>query len=367
MLESHADTDARIIVKPTPERARLVYTVNEPACVMVDQVVAPVTVPSVGLGDIKALLRRLRPTTPVQTPPPRPVHTDMEILMVRLLLNAPAAAPEPLPRTANTERETLLQHLLPGAPTRALQPCPAPAVFEDGVVCTIGLGGPLYGTGEAAETPQEMVVASECQDTVRGTLKWDRMYMVDPQLVSGLSCDPVRSVSDEIMRGKSRFFDQRAEKDSVMFGAGATTSNVCPPGMMCKLDCPWLRPYLFVCLGGWPVGIREQPDLANIRGFCWEPGGSHPALFWEIVDCFPYKIAPDTCPDLEFTPGFACRPSDLVTRFGILSASRDFSVSFVQPLSRPSLSVPWEIITECFSFDVSCSCVIDVGGPDQGC
>ena len=64
------------------------------------------------------------------------------------------------------------------------------------------------------------------------------------------------------------FFYQRAEKDSVMFGAGATTSNLCPPGMMCKLDCPWLSPYLFVCLGGWPVGIREQPDLANIRGFC---------------------------------------------------------------------------------------------------
>ena len=91
MLESRADTDARRIVKPTPERERLVYTVNEPACVMADQVVAPVTAPSVGLGDIKALLRRLLPTAPVQTPPPRPVPTEMEILMVRLLLNAPAS------------------------------------------------------------------------------------------------------------------------------------------------------------------------------------------------------------------------------------------------------------------------------------
>ena len=31
---------------------------------------------------------------------------------------------------------------------------------------------------------------------------------------------------------------------------------LCPPGMMCKLDCLWLNPFSFVSLGGWllPVG-----------------------------------------------------------------------------------------------------------------
>ena len=43
--ESHADMDARRIMKPTPERARPVYTVNEPACMPADQVVAAVAVP----------------------------------------------------------------------------------------------------------------------------------------------------------------------------------------------------------------------------------------------------------------------------------------------------------------------------------
>ena len=73
-------------------------------------------------------------------------------------------------------------------------------------------------------------------------------------------------------------------------------------------------------------------------------------LFWEIVDCFPFKIAPVTCADLtpEFAPGFACGPSDLVTQLRALSAYRGFSVSFVQPLSRPSLSDPGEMINECF-------------------
>ena len=47
MCESHADTGARIIVKPAPERALPVYMVNEPACVPADQVVAAVTAPAV--------------------------------------------------------------------------------------------------------------------------------------------------------------------------------------------------------------------------------------------------------------------------------------------------------------------------------
>ena len=43
--ESHADADDKIIVKPTPERAQPVNTVNEPACVLADQLVAAVTMP----------------------------------------------------------------------------------------------------------------------------------------------------------------------------------------------------------------------------------------------------------------------------------------------------------------------------------
>ena len=39
------------------------------------------TAPSLGLGDIEALLRHLLPTAPVQTPPPHPVPTETANLM----------------------------------------------------------------------------------------------------------------------------------------------------------------------------------------------------------------------------------------------------------------------------------------------
>ena len=147
-------------------------------------------------------------------------------------------------------------------------------------------------------------------------------------------------------------------------------------GMMCKLDCPWLSPYLFVSLGGWPFDIRVQPDLAVIRAYSRDPGGSpqpviivsappeleygtflqgyiavlqrgighvsvrpswmcvgafpdgacHPAPLREIFDCFPDNIGPVTCPDLapDLAPGFTCLPSDLITLFGVLSAYMGF-------------------------------------------
>ena len=74
--------------------------------------------------DLEALLRRFLPTAPVQTPPIRPVPTEMEILLERLLSIAPAPAPTPLPRTAITGMETLLQRLLPGTPTQTSRPLP---------------------------------------------------------------------------------------------------------------------------------------------------------------------------------------------------------------------------------------------------
>ena len=75
----------------------------------------------------------------------------------------------------------------------------SPAVLEDSGLGYNRLGRPRYGTGEAAETPQEMVVDSECRDTVMGTLEGEQMYMVDPRSVSKLSCDPVCSMSDKLV------------------------------------------------------------------------------------------------------------------------------------------------------------------------
>ena len=70
-------------MKPVPERALLVYTVDKPVGVPADRVVAAVTAPPVESGNLEALLRRLLPTAPMPLPPPRSIAMNMELFLQR--------------------------------------------------------------------------------------------------------------------------------------------------------------------------------------------------------------------------------------------------------------------------------------------
>ena len=99
---------------------------------------------------------------------------------------------------------------------------------------------------------------------------------------------------------------------SIIFDEGVFAFDLCP-GMMCKLDCPWLSLYLFVSLRKWFVTSREQPVLADIRRYCWEPGVTH------LMVGFPKEtpvMGRDFAP--EFNPALINHPSDLVNQFRLL-------------------------------------------------
>ena len=53
---------------------------------------------------------------------------------------------------------------------------------------------------------------------------------------------------------------------------GVIAVDLCPPGMMSKLDCPWLSQFLFAYLGGWFAASRGHLILTALRRDCWEPG-----------------------------------------------------------------------------------------------
>ena len=120
----------------------------------------------------------------------------------------------------------------------------SPAVLEHSVVGIFGSGGFRYGTREAAETPQEMVVDLECQDTVWGCCRGSRCAW--STLGRCRNCLVIQYVPYPTNLYVDKF---------------ASTSNLCTPGMMCTLNCPWIGPYLFVSLCGWLFGIQDQPDL----------------------------------------------------------------------------------------------------------
>ena len=63
-------------MKPMPERVRPVYTMNEPAFVPADQVMAAVTAPAVRLGDLEALLTVASDRSGADTSTPPGAHRD---------------------------------------------------------------------------------------------------------------------------------------------------------------------------------------------------------------------------------------------------------------------------------------------------
>ena len=41
-----------------------------------------------------------------------------------------------------------------------------------------------------------------------------------------------------------------------------------PPAKKCKLDSPWLDPYLLVSIIGWAIGVQLQPDSPALLVHC---------------------------------------------------------------------------------------------------
>ena len=99
-----------------------------------------------------------------------------------------------------------------------------------------------------------------------------------------------------------------------MFDEWVFASDLCPPGLMCKLDCPWLNMYLFVSLGGRLVIGREQPVLANLQKYYWEPGGTHLKIGYP-QECV-LVVGRDFVPKVD--PELINRLSDLVNRFRLV-------------------------------------------------
>ena len=65
---------------------------------------------------------------------------------------------------------------------------------------------------------------------------------------------------------QKRLYDNRAVKR--VFAVGDSTMRFYLPAKKCKLDSPWLGPYLVVSLAGWVVGVQLHPDSPVLLIHC---------------------------------------------------------------------------------------------------
>ena len=72
-----------------------------------------------------------------------------------------------------------------------------------------------------------------------------------------MAYDQVRRNSGQAVRRQKR-----------LFAVGNWIKRYYPPTKKCKLDLPWVGPYLVVLLVGWAVGIQLQPDSPILLVHC---------------------------------------------------------------------------------------------------
>ena len=85
-------------------------------------------------------------------------------------------------------------------------------------------------------------------------------------VVFEVAFDLVRRHAGQAVQRQKRHYDKRAVK--CVFAVGDWTLRYYPLAKKCKLDSPWMGPYLVVCQAGWAVGVQLHPDSLVLMIHC---------------------------------------------------------------------------------------------------
>ena len=78
--------------------------------------------------------------------------------------------------------------------------------------------------------------------------------------------DQVRQHSGQVVQRQKRLYDRRAVKRD--FAVGDWVMRYYSPAKKCKLDSPWIGPYLIVSFMGWTIGIQKEPESPVVMVHC---------------------------------------------------------------------------------------------------
>ena len=78
--------------------------------------------------------------------------------------------------------------------------------------------------------------------------------------------DQVRQHSGQAVQRQKRLYYRRAVKRD--FAVGDWVMRYYSPAKKCKLDSPWIGPYLIVSFMGWTIGIQKEPESPVVMVHC---------------------------------------------------------------------------------------------------
>ena len=88
--------------------------------------------------------------------------------------------------------------------------------------------------------------------------------------------DQVRQHSGQAVQRQKRLYDRRAVKRD--FVVGDWVMRYYSPAKKCKLDSPWIGPYLIVSFMGWTIGIQKEPESPVVMVHCQDAKKIPPPL-----------------------------------------------------------------------------------------
>ena len=108
------------------------------------------------------------------------------------------------------------------------------------------------------------------------------LYAVWVREALEVAYDQVRCHAGQAVFGdKNACTDKRALR--LVFAISDWTMRYYPPAKKCKLDSPWLEPYLVVSFSGWAVGVQLHPDSLILMIHCPGLEENSPSSWFGIV------------------------------------------------------------------------------------
>ena len=109
--------------------------------------------------------------------------------------------------------------------------------------------------GEECTLPLDLGLPHRIQDSSDPI---QNLYALWVREALEVAYDQVCCHAGQAVGRQKRLYDKRAVKR--VFAIIDWTMRYYPPAKKCKLDSPWLGPYLVVSLAGWAVGVQLHPD-----------------------------------------------------------------------------------------------------------
>ena len=117
--------------------------------------------------------------------------------------------------------------------------------------------------GEECTLPMDIGLPKEQLDTTDSITSPYAIWVCD---ALEEAYDQVRQHSGQAVQRQKRLYDRRAVKRN--FAVGDWVMRYYSPAKKCKLDSPWIGPYLIVSFMGWTIGIQKEPESPVVMVHC---------------------------------------------------------------------------------------------------